>query len=1149
MRLSGSVARTARGHTSIFARWCSAIRTTAGIITAGCLYYQHYKENYRVEVERRLFAIAELKVNELVDWRNERLNDAGIFYKNAVFSALVQRFFETPDDVETAEQIRTWLSQVQAAYKYDRVMLLDTQYSKKMIVPDGPEQITSFVSQLASEILRSGKIAFEDFYRNEQNQRIYLKVLVPILDGHNENRAIGILTLHIDPETYLYPFINRWPTPSRTAETLIVRREGNEAVFLNELKFQKNTALNLRVPLASNELPAVKAVLGQKGIVQGIDYRGVPVIAAVRAVPDSPWFLVARMDAQEAYGPLRRELWAIIAFVSVLLMAAGAGVGFIWKQQIAYLYRKQCEAAGALRESEAKYRTLLEHLPQRVFLKDRNSIYVSSNENYARDLGITSEQLPGKSDCDFFPAASAEKYRADDRKIMESGETSDFEEPYLCAGRELTVHTVKTPVRDKEGNVTGVLGIFWDVTEQKQAEEAIRKFKFMVENAGQEVYLVKPEGELAYVNDAAARSLGYTVEEMLEIGVPGFDPKFGPVFRQQFEDLKTRNLLVFETVHLAKDGRKIPKEMKSVYLRIGDQEYVCGFGQDITERKQIEEDLRSAKTQAEAANEAKSEFLANMSHEIRTPLNAIIGFSEILACERLSDEQTEWIRTIRDSGEHLLELINDILDFSRIEAGKLDLEMIEYSLENLCAKVESLMRPAAMKKGLEFGFRENGVLPVRIRTDPMRLSQCLLNLVGNAVKFTEQGHVYVNISLEEVGDEPCIRFDVEDTGIGISPEKQELIFDSFTQVDGGTTRNFGGSGLGLAITKRLTHLLGGRLSVKSELGKGSVFSLLMPVGVGVADGASSPEYDSAPAPDSDQAETDELDVDETFVGRVLVAEDTPTNQKLAKLMLERMGLEVATAEDGAEAIRKALAESFDLIFMDIQMPKVNGYEATREIRLEGLATPIVALTANAMKGDDRKCIEAGCDDYLSKPINGKELLRVIRKHLSSGDRDMRKKVDLAKTNVDELGKLFSEAPAQDSESFDSSVPQESLHVIEWAKLIGRIVDEDIAREVVPLCVVDNRERLEMLDIAVKAGNSEEVKLYAHAIKGSTANIGAERLSQIAARLEAMAFDGDLSQSQSLLQEITTEFGRLEAFVSNPDWVETAKRQLAGNQSG
>jgi CheY-like chemotaxis protein/HPt (histidine-containing phosphotransfer) domain-containing protein len=579
------------------------------------------------------------------------------------------------------------------------------------------------------------------------------------------------------------------------------------------------------------------------------------------------------------------------------------------------------------------------------------------------------------------------------------------------------------------------------------------------------------------------------------------------------------------------------------------------ISRDITERKQMEEDLRLAKAQAEAANEAKSGFLANMSHEIRTPLNAIIGFSEILACEGLSDEQTEWVRTIRDSGEHLLELISDILDFSKIEAGKLDLEMIEYSLENLCAKVESLMRPAAMKKGLEFGFRENGVLPARIRTDPMRLSQCLLNLVGNAVKFTEKGHVYVNISLEEVDDEPCIRFDVEDTGIGIPLEKQQLIFESFTQADGSTTRRFGGSGLGLAITKRLAGLLGGRVSLTSEEGKGSVFSLVVPVGVGLteqapsdgrelADGSSVVQSISAAPDRRSRGDAEFKFTGRAPRGRALVAEDAVTNQMLIKLMLERMGLEVTMVKDGAEAVREGLAQSYDLIFMDIQMPNMNGYEAARRLRKKGLTTPIIALTANAMEGDEKKCIEAGCDDYLPKPIERAKLMEITRKYLTPEPQDLSERIDSVKSGVDDLGRLCSKDAAPQADSADADSAQD---VIDWDQLISRVVEEDIAREIVPLCVEDNRERLEMLAAAVQAGNAQNVKLYAHAIKGSAANTGATRLSQVAHRLEYMAYRDDLSQAEQLLQEIRAEFGRFESFVSQPDWVEAAKGRQAGKQ--
>lgn len=255
----------------------------AGIITAGVFYYRYYEQHYRTEVERQLSAIAELKTHELANWREERLGDAHIFFKNAPFSLLVRRFFDAPEDLDTREQIRAWLNQVRAAYQYDRVFLLDAKYSKKMIVPEAPERETSYVSERTSEILRSGEIVFEDFYRNEQNQRIYLKVLVPILEGGSGSRLVAVVALRIDPATHLYPDLSHWPTPSRTAETLIVRRDGNDALFLNNLRFRKDAALHLRVSLeGGKDLPAVKAALGQEGIVEGADYRHMPVLAAVR---------------------------------------------------------------------------------------------------------------------------------------------------------------------------------------------------------------------------------------------------------------------------------------------------------------------------------------------------------------------------------------------------------------------------------------------------------------------------------------------------------------------------------------------------------------------------------------------------------------------------------------------------------------------------------------------------------------------------------------------------------------------------------------------------------------------------------------------------------------------------------------------------
>ena len=405
---------------------------------------------------------------------------------------------------------------------------------------------------------------------------------------------------------------------------------------------------------------------------------------------------------------------------------------------------------------------------------------------------------------------------------------------------------------------------------------------------------------------------------------------------------------------------------------------------EITRRKITEEYLAIAKDRAEAATKAKSVFLANMSHELRTPMNAILGFSSIVAEQELAPEQGEYVQIIEDCGRHLLAVINDILNISMIEAGEIDISIVDCPLDALLGEVESQIRLMAEQNDLAFSVRRHKDLPGEIRTDPVRLRQCLLNLAGNAVKYTEDGRVCLNISLQQWEGEECICFDVEDTGIGIPANELDRIFDMFIQVDDGTSRRFEGAGLGLAITKQLVELLGGRLSVTSEEGKGSVFSIALPssrAAAGRLTGTSEAPGGHKMGP-SDGIEPA---IESKFSGPVLVAEDINTNRVLIKLLLERMGFEVISVADGGKAIEMALDRDYKAIFMDMHMPVVDGYEATGILRKKGVTTPIIAVTARAMQGDDKRCIEAGCDDYVSKPIDRRELARIISKYVPNAN--------------------------------------------------------------------------------------------------------------------------------------------------------------------
>ena len=796
-------------------------------------------------------------------------------------------------------------------------------------------------------------------------------------------------------------------------------------------------------------------------------------------------------------------------------------------------------AEAALQKSRQLNQSILDHSGTVIFVKDLEGRYLLVNQRFAELFGVAREAALGRTDFDILPAVTAEAVRAADRAALLAGSAVEFEEEVPNGDDLRTYLSVKFPLYDERGEPYAVCGIATDITERKRVETALRNSEAALNDAQAVARLG------SWTLDIRTDALSWSAETYRIFGVPqgtsmtleSFFARIHPKDRDAVAHSWQAALRgqPYDIEHRIVVGDEIRWVRECAHIRFdGAGAFRSGVGtvQDVTELKRAQEalselnrDLESRvaqrTAQLEAASRAKSDFLSNMSHEIRTPMNTVLGMAHLALRTQLDAKQRDYLEKIYASGEHLLGLIDAILDFSKIEAGRLEIEAVDFDLADVMNKVRSVCAPQVAVKGLRLDNDIDPAIPLRLRGDPLRLGQVLINFTNNAVKFTERGAISIGARLVEQKPDNCclLRFEVSDTGIGMSAAEQAKLFGAFQQADTSTTRKYGGTGLGLAISKQLAALMGGEVGVASEPGRGSTFWCTVRLGIGAAPmlaecgtacrcwltgrsaGGPGVPHETAAHPGGciDAGAAALAAASATIRGaRILVADDHPFNQQVAASLLEDVGATVCVAQNGAETLDLLLREHFDCVLMDIQMPEMDGIEATRRIRLNpGIAaTPVIAMTANAWNQDRERCLAAGMDDFVSKPIQPELLYATLARRLAG-----------RAAPAAQVQAAFAGDPAV----IDLAVP---------AKMLRN--DAAKIRRVALKFIESTRDDLPRLDAALSRGDLATLGALGHRIKSPARALGAVGLAELCQSLEAFrdgSADVDAEQAARLVGSV------------------------------
>ncbi len=815
------------------------------------------------------------------------------------------------------------------------------------------------------------------------------------------------------------------------------------------------------------------------------------------------------------------------------------------QQTNATLEERVRERSIVLAEQNGLLESILNSMPDSVVMVDKDLRPVLINPAAARDLRADVRRPSDwLADYDVFVPGSTTPL-SPDRPFVARGLAGE-----VIEGMELRVHDRATgeerwldasvrPVTGAEGTIRGALLILRDVTARHHARVEKALFASVASFVPDAVMSLSPQGLVTSWNAGAERLFGYKSEEIIGQPVEMTHPEELREEAQKIRDLVTagKSFENFETRRLRKDGTPVEILLSAAAILAPDGR-VEGYAvtaRDNTERKRLHEEMERARDLAIEAARTRAEFLARMSHEIRTPLNAIVGMAELLQLTDLSPEQSERAAVIESSSKLLMAIVNDILDFTKLSAGRVVLEKIVFDLRDLAETTVNSFRGAAARKHIALSLELDPQLPNHLKGDPNRLQQILNNLLSNAIKFTSEGKV--NVSISPVAGSVAaenVRFQVSDTGIGIAPEVQKRLFEPFVQAESSTARRYGGTGLGLVISAQLARQMGGEIHLDSEPGKGATFyftARFEKAGDGEAVEAIEPLPESsataaaiAPEPNVNGHEpgtTTTVDADRDF--QVLVVEDNPVNRELAAEQLRALGYRGEIVGDAAAALDALARGHYDLVLMDCEMPVMDGYEATREIRRREADlrhTPIIAMTAHATEEQRERCLAAGMDAYLSKPVRLQTLAAMLDSWSAKSAHPANGDASSAVTATAGISSLSSVAGGQD------------LDPVTLAELreLSRTTGTNVMRQLVEVFLAELPERVSALASALKAGDMVALARAAHAMR-SAAGFGAIRYADLCAAVETHARKNDRAQATLLARTLIDESGRITGVLS------------------